>query len=228
MAISFIRTIIMFGFVTLVLRVMGKRQIGELQPLELVVTIIISELAAIPIQDSAQPLMVSFISISTLLILEITLSFITFKSSKFRTVLFGKPSMFVEKGKMNQKEMEKQRVSVSDILEAMRNMGVASLTEVEYITMETNGQMSVILNAENRPLTPKDMSISPPPVELSYVVIDAGSINTHNLKRLGFDGEWLKKQLRSHNLNSPKDVFYMGANKSQEVFLIPNDEGAAS
>lgn len=223
MIITVIRTIVMYIFVVLALRVMGKRQIGELEPSELVVTIMISELASLPIQEPGQPLISSIVGILILLILEVVISFLAYKNGTLRKIVYGTPSVFFQKGKIDQKEMENQRFNINDLLAEVRNSGAADLSEVDYVLMETNGNVSVILNAQNRPVTPRDLGLTPQPTEISYVLIDNGTVNFMNLKQLGYDGAWLKKRLEEYHVGSPAGVFYMGADAGGNVYLIPKD-----
>ncbi len=222
---AFIRTIIMYFFVVLTLRLQGKRQIGELEPSELVVTIVISEVAALPIQDTSAPLVNSLVSIFLLVILEVLVSFAAYKSFGLRKIFFGTPSVFYEKGKINQREMEKHRFNLHDLMECIRNTGATSLSEVDFVIMETNGNVSVIPTSEKRPLTPEDMGFVPPASTLSYVIIDNGHLNFHNMKILGLDEVWLQKQLSSKKISSLEDIFCMTASREGEVIIIPNDKG---
>ncbi|MBQ2890787.1 MAG: DUF421 domain-containing protein [Clostridia bacterium] len=224
MLITFIRTILIYGFVIFAIRIMGKRQIGELEPSELVVTIIISEVAAMPIQDTSQPVILSVVAIVLLLILEVIISFVAYKSRGFRKILYGTPSILYSKGKINQKEMERQRFNVNDLMEIIRNNGAASLSEVDYVIVETNGNVSVLLNAENKTVTTKDLGIESAPVEISYLVIDNGKENETNLKRIGFDLEWLKTQLKEHSVTKIEDVYCMGADRLGNIFIIRKEE----
>ena len=220
MLITFIRTIIMYFFVVLTLRLIGKRQIGELEPSELVVTIVISEVASLPIQDTSQPIANSLIAIFLLLILEVIISFSAYKSFDARKFFYGKPSVFYEKGHINQSEMEKQRFNINDLMEVVRNNGAVSLDEVEYVIMETNGNVSVIPNEKNKPLTAGDMNINAEPPQISYVIVDNGKINRSNLKRLGYNDDWLDKQLAAHR-QKLSDVFCMTADRSGTIVMIP-------
>ncbi len=221
MIITFLRTILVYFFVIVVLRLMGKRQVGELESSELVVTIMISELAVMPIQDPQQPMTSSLIGILMLLIIEVLLSFLTYKNKTARKIVYGTPSVFVENGKIKQKEMENQRFNINDLMEELRNNGVCDLSEVEYVIMETNGNVSVILNAQNRTVTPSDLSLKPAPVEMSYIIIDAGEVIKTNLKTLGFDDNWLSKTLGEKGFKRPSDIFYMSANRSGDIYIIP-------
>lgn len=221
MIVNFIRTIVMYLFVTMMLRLMGKRQIGELEASELVVTIIVSQLACIPIQQSSESLLNTFIGIFTIVSCEIISSFLAFKSPRLRTLMYGTPSILIEKGKMNKKEMEEQRFNVNDLMEELRNRGIYNLSEVDYVIMETNGSVSVILNSENRPATPGDLKIKDvEPVELSYVIVDSGNIDFKNLNHIGYDKIWLQKKLRENKIKNLKEVFFMSADRAGKVYLI--------
>lgn len=224
MFITFIRTIIMYFFVVLTLRLLGKRQIGELEPSELVVTIVISEVAALPIQDVSQPLLGSLVAIFLLVILEILISFFAYKNFTARKFLFGTPSVFYEKGKLNQEEMEKQRFNLNDLMECVRNTGATSLSEVDFVIMETNGNVSVIPNSQNRSVNISDLKLDSDETLLSYILIDSGTVNYNNLSRLGFDEGWLTKQLKLHNLKNPAEVFCMTAAQNGETVVIPREK----
>ena len=209
MIITVLRTIVMYFFVVVILRLMGKRQIGELEPSELVVTIIISDIAAMPITNLGVPLVGSMLAILILLL---------------RTLLYGKTIMFFQKGNLNQKEMQKQRFNLADLMEELRSNGVVSLDQVDYVLMETNGKVSVIMKAENSPVTPSDMKIKPEPVRMSYVIIDNGNLVYNNMDRLGLNDEWLEKQLKSKNLKEIRDVFYLSFEQdSGKTVLIPRE-----
>lgn len=225
MITTVLRTTFIYFFVVLVLRLMGKRQIGELEPSELVVTIMVSDLAAMPITNVGTPLLVSLLAILILVILEIFISYFSYRSTKVRTVFYGRPSMFYENGRLNQKEMRRQRFNVADLMEEIRNNGAVSLDEVEYVLMETNGKVSVILKSENSPVTPQDLNLKTDPVRMSYVLIDNGNLITGNLKRLGLNDIWLNKTLKENKLNKVKDVFYLSVEKDTgKMVLIPKKE----
>lgn len=227
MIITVIRTIIMYAFVVVTLRIMGKRQVAELEPSELVVTIIISDIAAMPITDLGQPLFGSIVAILLLLVLEVCLSYAAYKNLGVRSVLYGRPSTFFSKGKMHQNEMDKQRFNIGDLMEEIRNSGASSLDEVDYVIMETNGNVSVILNSKNRPVTPKDLNIKVEPTRISFIVIDNGTVIEENLKRLGLDDIWLQKQIQKSGVSRAKDVFYLGVDENGTVVTVPKERNAA-
>lgn len=222
MIITIIRTIIMYIFVVATLRMMGKRQIGELEASELVVTIIISEIAAMPITNIEVPLSTNIIAMLILMILEVSISFWAFRNPHVRGILYGKPSVFYQNGTLNQDEMLKQRFNVADIMEEVRNNGVCSLSDVEFIVMETNGNVSVILKSDKCPVTPEQLNIKSDPIRMSYIIIDNGVLISDCMKRLGLNNEWLKKELRAHKLKKINQVFYLSyEQETGNTVLIP-------
>ena len=224
MIITVLRTIIMYVFVVFILRIMGKRQIGELEASELVVTIIISEIAALPITNIGVPLSGCILAILILLIMEIFLSQAAYKSVSVRTVLYGKPSTLFKKGRINQSEMEKQRFNVADLMEEIRNSGAISLNQIDYVVMETNGKVSVILNAENSPVTPSDMNLKPSSVYMNYVIIDNGNLIKTNMERLGLNDEWLNEQLKKSKIDHIREVFYLSfEEQTGKTVIIPKE-----
>ena len=156
MAISFIRTAVLYLLVIAILRVMGKRQIGQLQPSELVVAIMISDLAAIPMQNTGTPLLAGVIPIITLMILEVALSFFSSKNDKFSRFVCGTPSILIKDGEIIEEEMKRLRFSRNDLLEELRISGCDDVSQVQYAILETNGGLGLIMKEEYRPLTLSD------------------------------------------------------------------------
>lgn len=227
MVITVFRTLIMYAVVVLALRMMGKRQIGELEASELVVTIIISDIAAMPITNTEVPIIVNITGILVLMVLEVVLSFCAYKNPKARRIMYGKPSTFYKNGKFDQKEMERQRFNVGDVMEEVRGTGASDLSEVEYIVMETNGKVSVILKREESPVTPSMMNIAAEPIRMSYIIIDNGHVIRACMKQLGLNDEWLKNQLKKNNLKSAKQVFFLSfeQNTGNTVIVPKAQEG---
>lgn len=157
MAISFIRTIILYLFVILGLRIMGKRQVGEMQPSELVVAIMISDLATIPMQEVGIPLFSGIIPIFTLIIMEILLSQFSLKNKKFRRLMTGKPSVIIHNGKLLEHEMEKQRFNNDDLNEQLRIQGYTGIKDIHFAILETNGQLSIIPKPKKQQSTIDDV-----------------------------------------------------------------------
>jgi uncharacterized membrane protein YcaP (DUF421 family) len=172
---------------------MGKRQIGQLQPYELVVIIMISELAAIPMQNTGVPLINGLLPIFILFTSEVTLSFIAMKSDRARGVICGKPSILIEHARIMENELRRLRYKINDLLEQLREKDVTDISSVEYAILETGGQLSVILKSDRRPLQPRDMSIIPSPEELPVSLIIDGHIIEQNLKLHNLSLDWLRK-----------------------------------
>ena len=142
MLVVFARTLILYVLVVIVMRIMGKRQIGQLQPFELVIAIMISELASVPMQNTGIPLINGIIPILTLLVAQITMSFISLKSTKARGVICGKPSILIENGRINEKELRKEMYTINDLLEQLRIKNFQNIADVEFAILETNGQLA--------------------------------------------------------------------------------------
>src|SRR6056297_2089962 len=139
MIIVFIRAILLYVFVLITIRIMGKGELAEMQPFELVIILMIAELAALPMEDLGTPLIDGFVAISTLLLLQLLISFITLKSEKARRFICGKPSILINKGKINEKEMKKLRININDLVEQLRAKDYPSVNDVEFAILETNG-----------------------------------------------------------------------------------------
>ena len=161
MVIAFLRTIILYLFIIVGIRLMGKRQVGELEPSELVLALLIADLAAVPMQDFGIPLLTGIIPILTLLCLTMALSVLTMKSVRFRAVLCGRPSIIVENGKLHQREMQKNRFTVDELMEELRMKGITDLNSIKYAILETNGQISVLPYAAQQPVTEAQMELHP-------------------------------------------------------------------
>lgn len=209
MAFIIVRCIILYFVVALAVRIMGKRQIGELQPSELVITILISELAAMPMQDPEQPLLMGVLPILTLAALEIAVSIVTLKCIRARHLFYGKPIIMVYRGVIFQREMEKARVSIDDLTEAMRTNGVLRIEDVDYAILETNGNLSIIQ---------KDGGEMP-----DIVVID-GRIMEQNLKKRGLDRGWLQNILRVQGVKSEKDIFLLAVYDSGKTYIVKKEK----
>lgn len=157
MAISFIRTVILYILVVIGLRTMGKRQIGEMQPSELVVAIMISDLATIPMQETGIPLFSGIIPIFTLIIMEILLSQFSLKNKKFRRMMTGKPNVIIHNGKILRDEMKKIRFNMDDLNEQLRIQGYTGIKDINFAILETNGQLSIIPKPKNKQATVEDV-----------------------------------------------------------------------
>lgn len=214
MFILLIRTIILYLLVVFSLRIMGKRQIGQLQPYELVIAIMISDLASMPMQDTRIPLLHGIIPIITLLILQVIISVFEIKSDTFRSIMDGKPNIVIKNGKLEIPVLRSQIFSVNDLMEELRIKGYFNIDEIEYAILETNGELSVIPRSESEPATKKDLNLQPPSPVLPAILISDGRVVKRNLKILNKDEAWLYKLLEQNNISSVENVFiaYLSTN----------------
>jgi len=189
------------------MRLMGKRQLGQLEPFDLVTALMISELAALPMEDNRMPLISSMIPITTLVVLQIITSIIQLKSEKARTLLNGEPSILIKDGEVDLKELRNQRFNLDDLLEELRLNGYFNLSDIHYAVLETNGNISIMPKEENTPITPKVLNLSVQEKPMPMIIINDGSINKQNLEKVGKNMKWVKKQLRKNNIESYEDVF---------------------
>ena len=160
MTINFIRAFVIYIFVIIAVRIMGKRQVGELKPHELVITILLSAVAVIPLEENSMPLANCLVPILLFISMDIITSVISMKSLWFRNLLQGKPIFIIRKGKLDQKKLKQMRFTIDDIVDALRQKDIFDLSEVEDAVIETNGSLSVLPKAENKPVTPSDLDIS--------------------------------------------------------------------
>lgn len=218
MLVVFIRTLILYLIVVVVMRIMGKRQIGQLQPFELVVAIMISELAAVPMQNTGVPLVNGIIPILTLLIAQILLSFFSFKSQKARAIICGKPNILIENGKINEANLRKEFYTLNDLLEQLRINNMPNIADVEYAILETNGQLSVLSKSQKRPVNPEDINISTKYEGLPLDLIIDGRINHKNLGRAYLDEQWLKAELKKLGVDDARDVLFASLDSSGKLY----------
>lgn len=204
--ITFVRTIISYICVIFALRVMGKRQIGELQPTELVVAIMISDLAALPMGDTAIPLWNGIVPILTLVVSEITLSFLSLKSERIRNIISGTPSIIIQDGKLIEAEMKKTRYTIDDIMEELRMSDYMRISDIHLAVLETNGELSVIPKSAKKAISAEDMGLNPTQEEMPYIIIADGVLRKGQLKKSGFDIKWVNKKIKGKNI---KDVFLL-------------------
>ena len=218
---ALMRTLILYILIIAGVRLMGKRQVGELEPSELVLSLIIADLASVPMQDMGIPLHTGIIPILALLSLTMILSVLTMKSVRFRALMCGKPSIIIRDGQLDQLEMRRNRLTVDELLEELRNQGYTDLTTVKYAVLETNGQLSILPRAQERPATAAQVGAKARESGLPLVVISDGKLLEHNLTRLGHDRAWLEKQLCKGNCPDPKSVFLMTVDELGGVYLSP-------
>ncbi|MEE1356426.1 MAG: DUF421 domain-containing protein [Clostridia bacterium] len=218
-----LRTLLIYFFLILFLKLMGKRQVGELEISELVTTLLLSEIAAIPIENNDIPLIHAAIPMFVIISLEIILSFSATKSEWLKRFLGGKPSILISKGVIDIDEMSKARLSAEELMSELRLKGIAELDDVNYAILEQNGQISVITKKNRSPLTPDDLNISKNDCGISHLLIVDGHIKYANLKAAGKSAQWLSDHLKKNNIFK-EDIFLMTLNDSEQVKIICKKE----
>lgn len=218
----FLRTFIMFGVLFAAIRLMGKRQVGELEISELVITFMLSELAVVPISDKNVPIIYSVVPIFILISIEVFLSFVLSKNSFLKKIILGKPSVIIYKGKIDQKELRRLRMSVSELIGELRLKGIASVSDVEYAIVEDNGQLSVFTKKSLAPLTPKDVGINTRENGIAHCIISDGKLFCDNLKLIGKNENWVFEILKERNENI-KNVFLMTVDDGGNIYIIRKD-----
>ena len=219
-----IRTIILYILVVALMRLTGKRQIGQLELTELVTAFMISELAANPISDNSIPLLYGIIPGIILVCLEVLLSFISIKSKIFRKLLSGSALALVRKGKLDKEQMKKARITIEELVSAMRIAGTPGMSEVQYAFLEPNGTISIIQKATELPPSSKDMNIQVDEPGIEHPVIIDGNINKKELGALGINEVWIGKKLKENGFKNINDVFYMGVNDLLEIYVVGKEK----
>lgn len=208
MLVLVIRTLLLYMLVVASMRIMGKRQIGEMQPSELAVAIMISDLASVPMQAIDIPLLSGIVPVLTLLVGEVTTSFICLKSKKARKYITGEPSIVIYKGHINEGELERLRFNLNDLIEQLRLSGYPDISKVQAAVLETNGQLSVLEKSKDGLK------------ELPYMLIADGELNENELKRSGKSKKWLESKLNGEI----KDIFAAILSDGGKLFIQKKGE----
>lgn len=223
MTIAFLRTILLYLLIIVGIRLMGKRQVGELEPSELVFALIIADLAAVPMQDFGIPLLSGVIPILTLLCINLIMSILSLKSLRFRSLMCGRPSIIVRDGVLVEREMAKNRFTIDELMEELRLKGYTDLTAIKYAILETSGQLSVLPYAAQQPVTAAQMGRTPNDPGLPLVLINDGRLIAANFTLLGLDAKWLEGQLHSRKLKDPSQVFLLTVDEQGNVYLVKKE-----
>ena len=223
MLATFVRVIILYLLVLITMRLMGKREIGQLQPFELAISIMIADLASVPMADIGIPLLSGIVPILGLLTLHLLISFINIKSIKAREIICGKPSILIANGRINEKALKKERFTINELEERLRGFSIPNIMDVEYAILETSGQITVIPKPGKRNTTPEDFNIMPIDEGLPYDLIIDGMVMNDNLKKIGKNVEWLNDEVKKYNAK-PKDVLIMTINNKGKVYCQLKDK----
>lgn len=217
MLITFFRSILIYIFVLIVMRLMGKREIGQLQPFELAIAIMIADLASIPMTDPGIPISNGIISILGLLVMHLIISIINMKSIKAREIICGKPTILIYRGKIDEKALKRERFTINELEERLRGNNVVNLGDVEYAILETSGQVTIIQKPEKRNTIPEDFNIVPEYEGIPYDLVIDGKIMDDNLKALGKNREWLKKQVEKFKMK-PEEALVVTYDGKGQIF----------
>lgn len=196
MLITFIRAIILYVVVLITMRLMGKREIGQLQPFELAISIMIADLASVPMSELGIPITNGIIPILALLVIYMFISILNMKSVNFRKVMSGKPSLLIYRGKIDENALKKESITINELQERLRVDNIFNLGDVEYAILETNGELTVIQKPEKRALTPQDLNLNPDYEGIPYDLVVEGVVMHENLKSIGKNEVWLRKELK--------------------------------
>lgn len=217
MLITFFRAIVLYLIVLVVMRLMGKREIGQLQPFELAISIMIADLASIPMTEIGIPITNGIIPILGLLIMHLIISIINMKSIKAREIICGKPRILIYRGKIDEKALIKERFTINELEERLRGNNIMNLGDIEYAILETSGQVTVIPKPEKRNVIAEDLNITPEYEGIPYDLVVDGKVMNKNLKKIGKDYNWLKKEVRKFNMN-PEEALIVTYDGKGQIF----------
>ncbi|NLI61181.1 MAG: DUF421 domain-containing protein [Clostridiales bacterium] len=222
----FFRSLILYGVVVLVVRVMGKRQVGELQPFELVIAIMIAELASIPADDVGIPLVKGLVPIFALVFAQVTISYLSLKSERIRGLVCGSPSILIENGVVQQKNLEQLRINLNDLLEQLRGKDIANIDDVEFAILETNGNLTVFPKSEKKTATLEDLGLQGQAESIPITLIMDGHIMRKNMENSGIEIGWLLSQIKEDGLDR-KEVFLAYIDSQGQLKLIAKQKEQA-
>ena len=223
MLISFLRTVILYSVLIAVIRLMGKRQLGEMEPMEFVVTMLLANLAAVPMQETGIPLLSGLVPILVVLSMELLLSVLVYHSVGARKLLCGKPVILMENGRLLQKNLKKTRITPDELTEFLRMEGVVDLSSVKYAILETGGQISVLPYAKCKPANAKAAGVRVEDTPLPVTVISDGQLLEENLPKLGKDRGWVAAVLTNYGC-TVRDVYLLTAEPSGKLYFCRKGE----
>ena len=218
MLVLFIRVQIIFFVVLFFLRIMGKRQIGEMQPYELVITLIIADLATVPMSDANIPLLNGILPLAILVMLHYSITMLTRKSIFFRRIISGRSVIVIDPDGINYDSLKKLNMNLHDLQESLRQLNYFSFEQVRYAIVETNGKMTIIPTAQNTPATAQDVNANNPQPELPVLIISDGKVMNDNLSKVNLEESQLKELLNNLNIKKTKDIIVMNLDKAGKLY----------
>lgn len=221
MAIVLIRTLIIYLTLLVTMRLLGKRQMGELELSELVVASLMADLAAHPLQDIGIPMINGIVPVLVLFCCEVFVAGLSMKSIALRALLFGKPSLLIDHGKIIQREMQKNRFTPDELMQELRKQGIYDISRVQYAVLETSGTLNVMPFPEEKPATARMLGIKPEAECYPSIVVSQGRVLENNLKWLGLDKSWLDKELKGAEL---KSIYLMIADSTGRTYIAAKED----
>jgi uncharacterized membrane protein YcaP (DUF421 family) len=223
MLITFVRAIVLYIVVLVVMRLMGKREIGQLQPFELAISIMIADLASIPMTETGIPISRGIIPILGLLVMHLIISAINMKSIKAREIICGKPRILIYRGKIDKKALIKERFTINELEERLRGNNVVSIGDVEYAILETNGEVTVIQKPNKRNTIPEDFGIMPDYDGIPYDLVIDGRVMQENLHKIGKNYIWLSKEVKKFGI-TPEEALLVTFDGKGQIFCQRKDD----
>jgi len=225
MLTTFIRAIILYIVVLIVMRLMGKREIGQLQPFELAISIMIADLASVPMTESGIPIGNGIIPILGLLLMHIIISVLNLKSMKIRGIMCGKPSILIYRGKINETVLKKERLTINELQEKLRSKDIVNIGDVEYAILETSGDVSIIQKPNKRNIITEDLKIEADYEGIPYDLVIDGKIMADNLNKIGKDYNWLKKEVNKFKIN-PEEALIVTLDGKGQIYCQGKEKKA--
>lgn len=223
MILIFVKSIILYSIVLIVMRCMGKREIGQMQPFELAIAIMIADLAATPMTEIGIPLLYGFIPILGLLFMHIIISLGNLKSIRMRELICGKPRILIYRGKIDEKALKQENFTINELQERLRVNNINNLGDVEFAILETSGQISVVQKPEKRALKPEDFNIDAKYEGIAYDLVIDGKIMMDNLKKIGKTKDWLEKEVGKFNMK-PEEALVVVLNGDKTIYCQKKEE----
>ena len=223
MLMTLLRTALVYALLLLAMRLLGKRQLGELELSELVVTVLVADIAVRPIVEENAPFFSSLAPLAVLFGSEYLISLMSLRSAKLRTLLFGKPSILISHGKIDQGEMKRNRFTIDELMQELRNQGVQDIQSVDYAVLETSGSLNLLLKVSEQPVTPSQLGLTLEEPGYATILINDGRTLSGNLRRVGKDERWLQKVLKEQGIRRAQDVYYLQINDAGDVTLQEKD-----
>ena len=220
---TFIRVTIIYILVLLVMRLMGKREISQMQPFELVIAIMIADLAAVPMSDTGIPITSGIVPILALLLFQLIISIINLKSITLRKIICGKPRILIYRGRIDEKALKKEKITINELQEKLREENIFTIGDVEYAILETSGNLSIIQKPEKRNAIPEDLGITPEYEGIPYDLIIDGKIMYENLKQIGRDERWLKKEVEKFKIK-PEQALIVTYDGKGQIFCQEKEQ----